>query len=66
MGVSFAIFAASFPTSNYTLYVDSFAFLLFLLALALWPLRLFVNPLTAWIGRLSYSIYLVHPYLRLP
>jgi peptidoglycan/LPS O-acetylase OafA/YrhL len=64
MCASLGILSLSFPSSNYSLYIDSFALLLFLLALAVWPWRLFVNPLTAWIGRLSYSIYLVHPYLR--
>jgi len=64
MGAGLAVLAASFPASNHSLYVDSFALLLVLLALALWPWQLFVNPLTAWIGKLSYSVYLVHPYLR--
>jgi peptidoglycan/LPS O-acetylase OafA/YrhL len=36
------------------------AFGIFTLALALNPVRLLVNPLTVWIGKLSYSVYLVH------
>jgi peptidoglycan/LPS O-acetylase OafA/YrhL len=36
------------------------AFALFALALSQWPVRILVNPLTRWIGRLSFSMYLVH------
>jgi peptidoglycan/LPS O-acetylase OafA/YrhL len=36
------------------------AFGIFTLALAHNPVRLLVNPLTVWIGKLSYSVYLIH------
>ncbi len=36
------------------------AFGMFTLALAYHPIKLLVNPLTVWIGKLSYSVYLVH------
>ena len=36
------------------------AFLVFSLSLNYYPNRLFVNSLTIWIGKLSFSIYLVH------
>lgn len=36
------------------------AFLVFALALHAYPTRLLVNPVTRWIGKVSYSIYLVH------
>jgi peptidoglycan/LPS O-acetylase OafA/YrhL len=36
------------------------AFGIFALALAHNPVRLFVNPITVWIGKLSYSVYLIH------
>lgn len=35
------------------------------LGLSSYPLKLLVNPLTRWIGKISYSLYLVH-YLFLP
>lgn len=36
------------------------AFALLALTLALYPTRVLVNPLTRWIGRLSFSMYLTH------
>lgn len=36
------------------------AFAIFTLALAFNPVKLLVNPVTVWIGKLSYSVYLVH------
>jgi len=36
------------------------AFLIFALLLNYYPNRLFVNNLTVWLGKLSFSIYLVH------
>ena len=49
-------YANILPT--YILY--GIAFGVFVLALAYNPIKLLVNPLTIWIGKLSYSIYLVH------
>ncbi len=54
---------ASFPPTDYHLYANSLTFVFFLLALALRPWSLLVNPVTALVGRLSFSIYLIHPYL---
>ncbi|HEY2981905.1 MAG TPA: acyltransferase, partial [Anaerolineales bacterium] len=36
------------------------AFLLFALALHYHPTRVLVNPFTRWVGRVSYSLYLLH------
>lgn len=33
------------------------------LAFALYPLRLLVNPVTVYIGKISYGIYLMHPFV---
>ena len=70
-GVSFALLAIgawiaceSFPTSNYRLYLNSLSFVFLILGLAIHPWRLLVNPVTGWIGRVSFSIYLIHPYLE--
>lgn len=35
-------------------------FAVFALALERWPVAVFVNPLTTWIGKLSFSMYLSH------
>ena len=39
------------------------------LGLALWPVKALVNPMTAYLGKVSYSLYLLHPtiiYLLIP
>lgn len=54
----------SFPPNNYRLYLNSLSFVFLILGLAIHPWRLLVNPITGWIGRLSFSIYLIHPYLE--
>lgn len=54
---------SSFPVTNYRLYLNSLSFVFLILSLAVQPWVLFVNPITRFIGRLSFSIYLVHPYL---
>ena len=40
--------------------VFGFGFLLLILALAIYPQRLLVNPVTGFLGRISYSFYLMH------
>jgi peptidoglycan/LPS O-acetylase OafA/YrhL len=37
-----------------------FGFLILTLSLYFHPNKLFVNPVTRWIGKISYSLYLVH------
>ena len=41
----------------------SLAFMPLILAVAIYPLPLLVNRLTRWLGRVSYSAYLAHPFL---
>jgi len=36
------------------------AFVLGVLAMGLWPTPMLVNRLTIWLGKVSYSIYLIH------
>jgi peptidoglycan/LPS O-acetylase OafA/YrhL len=36
------------------------AFMIFALGLAYAPLKIFVNPVMSWIGKVSFSLYLVH------
>ena len=44
------------------------AFVALTLGLYFYPMKLLVNPLTQWIGKISYSLYLVHflflPYIK--
>jgi peptidoglycan/LPS O-acetylase OafA/YrhL len=54
---------AGFPPVDYRLYANSLSFAFLIVAVAIEPWRLLVNPATALIGRLSFSIYLIHPYL---
>jgi peptidoglycan/LPS O-acetylase OafA/YrhL len=63
--VSFFLFAALLKTSIFGVFLPSHilygaAFLLFSLSLHFWPHTLLVNGITTFIGRLSFSIYLVH------
>lgn len=63
-----AVFYKSLLPFKYaTLYQESLIGLLLLLALAMHPWALFVNPVTRFLGKISYSIYLLHffPYLYL-
>jgi peptidoglycan/LPS O-acetylase OafA/YrhL len=55
-----AFYESLLPFHYSTLYQESLVALLFLLALALHPWALFVNPVTRFLGRISYSIYLLH------
>lgn len=65
ISIMFLIVAAAFyksllPFKYATLYQESLVALLLLLALALHPWALFVNPVTRFIGKISYSIYILH------
>ena len=50
------IFSTPFPA--HILYGAAFG--IFALALANNPIKVFVNPFTVWVGKLSYSVYLIH------
>jgi peptidoglycan/LPS O-acetylase OafA/YrhL len=56
---SFAFAAANFPFSYQNLYLTSFSFLPFILAVSLYEWRLLVNSVTIFIGKISYSMYLM-------
>jgi peptidoglycan/LPS O-acetylase OafA/YrhL len=51
------------PVSITTLCGWGLAFSLLVLSQALKPMYLFVNPLTGFLGKISYSLYLSHPLL---
>lgn len=58
--------AANIPQTNRKLYISSAGCALFVLALLLhgWPL--FVNRFTIFLGRISYSLYLLHAFVLDP
>jgi peptidoglycan/LPS O-acetylase OafA/YrhL len=51
---------ASWPTRDKTLFLSSIGLFFWVVALGLHPWRLVVNPITIYLGRISYSIYLTH------
>jgi peptidoglycan/LPS O-acetylase OafA/YrhL len=54
------IFWGCLPFTNEQLYPSSLLFLTFILALSIRPWSFFVNPLTRFLGKISYSLYLFH------
>lgn len=58
--IAAAFYKALLPFKYATLYQESLIGLLLLLALALHPWALFVNPVTRFLGKISYSVYLLH------
>jgi peptidoglycan/LPS O-acetylase OafA/YrhL len=60
LAVAAEMFASSLPDSNATLLWSSLAFVPLLLALSLHPWSAIVNRVTVGLGKVSYSIYLLH------
>lgn len=67
------MFAAFLQTNTYMGFIPAHifygvAFIVLTLGLYFNPVKIFVNPFTKWIGKISYSLYLVHfiflPYLH--
>lgn len=59
------LYIAFLQTSTYlnilpTYFLYGVAFLVLTVGLYFNPIKLFVNPITQWIGKISYSLYLVH------
>jgi peptidoglycan/LPS O-acetylase OafA/YrhL len=48
---------------NSHLLPSSLMFLTLILALSLYEWKIFVNPFTRYLGKISYSIYLAHPFI---
>ncbi len=57
---SLLIYIGSFPFNDWQLYCSSFMFVPLLLALAIYPWPVFVNRFTIYLGKVSYSMYLLH------
>jgi peptidoglycan/LPS O-acetylase OafA/YrhL len=60
IAVSAILFIQNIPIHNNTLYLSSLGFVPLLLGLSLKPWKVFVNKYIVYIGKISYSIYLVH------
>jgi len=66
LGLSALLFALAVPiddTSALSFYLSSAPMVPLLLSAAVYPLRLLVNRVTVFLGRISYSIYLVHLFV---
>jgi peptidoglycan/LPS O-acetylase OafA/YrhL len=61
--LAFVIFLLSMPVADRRLFTASFAFVPLIVGLSLHPWKAIVNPVTGFFGKISYSIYLVHPFL---
>jgi peptidoglycan/LPS O-acetylase OafA/YrhL len=61
--LAFAIFVLSMPVANSRLFTASCAFVPLIVGLSLHPWKAIVNPVTGFFGRISFSIYLVHPFV---
>ncbi|MEI7489338.1 MAG: acyltransferase [Chryseobacterium sp.] len=59
------IFLTSFPTRNDTLYWSSFAFVPLIIGLSIHEWKFFVNRVSIFLGKISFSIYLVHFFFLL-
>jgi len=59
---SFMLYCGGIPFHDVKLYFSSFAFLPLILALTIHPWPALVNPVTRLIGKISYSLYLLHPF----
>jgi peptidoglycan/LPS O-acetylase OafA/YrhL len=57
---SFMIYWGCLPFSDRKIYPSALVFLTLILSLSIHPWPLFVNAFTRFVGKISYSIYLVH------
>ena len=63
LGMAAMFYRSLLPFTNVTLYQSSLVCLLLLLALSLYPWKILVNTVTRFLGRISYSIYLLHGFV---
>jgi peptidoglycan/LPS O-acetylase OafA/YrhL len=60
LAVAAAIYVKNLPLDNHRLYFSTTGYGFLLLAVAIHPWRLLVNRVTVFIGKISFSIYLLH------
>jgi len=60
---SLSLFCLALPSGNKTLYLSSLALALLVLGLSIFPWPILVNPFTRFVGRISFSVYLLHYYV---
>jgi peptidoglycan/LPS O-acetylase OafA/YrhL len=58
--LSGSVLAGCLPPSNGNFYATCFGFLLAVLSCSLQPWKFLVNPVTVFLGKISFSIYLLH------
>jgi peptidoglycan/LPS O-acetylase OafA/YrhL len=63
LGLAFALYKADLPFSYANLYFTAAVGALLLLALSLHPWSLFVNRFTIFMGKISFSVYVLHFYV---
>jgi peptidoglycan/LPS O-acetylase OafA/YrhL len=56
---------ACIPIRDANLYANSIALMIFVMSCALHPWKLIVNPFTVYLGKISFSIYLLHFFVVL-
>jgi peptidoglycan/LPS O-acetylase OafA/YrhL len=57
--------AGCIPIRDANLYANCIGLMIFILSCALYPWKLLVNPFTAYLGKISFSIYLLHFFVAL-
>ncbi|MCU1247321.1 MAG: acyltransferase 3 [Edaphobacter sp.] len=63
LGVTGVLYWALLPFTNRTLYPTSLVCLMLVVALSLHPWPVLVNGITRFLGKISYSIYLLHFFI---
>ncbi len=61
-----ALLAGNVPQTNRKLYLSSAGWTLLLIAVSLYPWPLLVNSLTIFLGKISFSLYLLHIFVMVP
>ena len=62
---SLVLYCGCLPFTDRQLYFSSFVFLPLILSLSIYPWRILVNKVTMFIGKISYSLYLLHFFVLL-
>lgn len=66
LGLFLVFLALNFPETNRKLYPSSVGWAMLLIAVSLYPWRLLVNRATIFLGKISFSVYLLHIFFLNP